>query len=258
MTGLAKTSQMLLSTATVMIGPTADLHKLNVADHSIGLVKNVQVASDPTYVELGQGLTNDTVISVRNGDGLRLSMEVYEFTLRNLAYGMGLDAAGVAYDPITVLTTTTAALAANASTVPITAAANIAAGDFIFIQDGVGDHVHIAKVASIATLTLTLATGYEVPKAMATGARVGKVKMLKMGGTIWQPTLAAKIVGLLPETNTPITYLIPKMKIQRGFNMAFSSENFANMPFELMPYAGLPTDPFYSEYGPSKLVMFPR
>ncbi|TIT61156.1 MAG: hypothetical protein E5W90_32965, partial [Mesorhizobium sp.] len=73
MAGNAKTNKFLLSTATVMLGALADLHKLNPAEHSIGLVKNFQLTGEAQFTELTQGIRNAVVMSVRTGEGLKTS-----------------------------------------------------------------------------------------------------------------------------------------------------------------------------------------
>lgn len=82
MTGLAKSSEFLLSSATVMIGPMADLKKLNPAAHSIGLVKNMAVNIETSKTELTQGLSNDVVASVITGNTVTVAGEVYEYTAK--------------------------------------------------------------------------------------------------------------------------------------------------------------------------------
>ena len=67
MAGFAKTKNFMLSTATVMIGPMADLHKLNPDEHSAGLVKNFQMTADPPFVGLGHGIKHNVVVHVKNG-----------------------------------------------------------------------------------------------------------------------------------------------------------------------------------------------
>jgi hypothetical protein len=266
MAGTAQTKSFLLSSATVMVGPQADLHKLNPAEHSIGLVKNFTMNADPTFVELTQGLKNHIVMSVKNGEGIRCSMEVYEYTLRNLAYAAGFDASGAGYDPVDTIWVTSAAIATNTVVeVASDITTDLAAGDYVFLQNGYDDKVHIAKVASAvfatSKTTVTFATGYETPvgASFPIGSRLGKVKKLEMGnGTNVQPELAAKIVGLLPKDNAPFTILLPRMKISKGFGVAFQTDNFGNLPFEFTPYAGTPEDPFYAEYGESVAVLFPR
>lgn len=269
MPGTAVTDKFLLSTATVMIGPMSDLHNLNPAAHSIGLVKNFQFQLEPGYTELTQGLTNSIVMSVRTSEVGSASMEVYEYTLRNLAYASGLDATGVAYAPQTGLYLSTASITAAATAIVVTGdvTANIATGDTIFLQADAStgsDIVHIAKVSSAtysAPNTTINFVGYAIPTGVTfpIGTRVGEVKPVQVGtGVLFQPELAAKVVGILPKNNEPFTILFPKIKITRGLNVSFASDNFTNMPFEFTPYSSVTTDPFYTTYGASAFVMFPR
>lgn len=263
MAGLAKTDKLLLSTATVMIGALENLNALNVAEHSIGLVKNVSLSAEPGYVEIGQGLTNDTVMSVKNSDQVRVSMEVYEFTARNIAYAAGFDGSGVEFDPITATHLTAGAPTTTTFTATADLSSSFSAGDYIYLQSGVSDVVHIAKLATVAfssVTTFTVATGFEIPAAagFGIGTKFGKVQKISLGGSTVQPEVSAKIVGLLPKSNEPVTILLPKVKITRGLALSFSNENFSNMPFELMPYAGIPGDPFYNDFGPAKIHLFPR
>lgn len=266
MAGSAKTKNFLLSTATVMVGPAADLHKLNPAEHSLGLVKNFQMTADPTYIELTQGVKNSVVMSVKNADGVKCAMEVYEYTLRNLGYAAGLDASGVSFDSNNTIWLASAAYASAGKTIEVTTdvSALLAAGDYIFMQNGLDDKVHIAKVASavFATgkTTITVAAGYE-PSATAAfpiGTRIGKVKRLDIGASDVQPEFAAKIVGLLPVDNAPFTILLPKIKITKGLGVAFQTDNFGNLPFEFTPYSGVSEDPFYADYGNACAILFAR
>lgn len=266
MAGNAKTKNFLLSTATVMVGPPADLHKLNPAEHSIGLVKNFQMTADPTYVELTQGVKNTVVMSIKNADGVRASMEVYEYTLRNLGYAAGLDASGVSFDSVDTIWLASAAYETVGKTVKVSTdiSSDLSTGDYIFLQNGLDDKVHIAKVATVAfasgSTTITLAAGYEPAAAVGfpIGSRIGKVKRMDVGANDVQPEFAAKVVGLLPKDNAPFTILIPKIKITKGLSLAFQTDNFGNMPFEFTPYSGVATDPFYAEYGEAAAVLFAR
>jgi hypothetical protein len=268
MAGSAKTKNFLLSTATVMVGPAADLHKLNRDEHSLGLVKNFNMTADPTYVELTQGLKNSVVMSVKNGDGLKCAMEIYEYTVRNLGYAAGLDASGVAFDQSNEIWLATAAYASAGKTIEvgtdITGEGKLAAGDYVFLQNGLDDKVHIAKVATAvfatAKTTITFAAGYEPATTMTfpIGTRIGKVKRIDVGAVDVQPEFAAKIVGLLPKDNAPFTILLPKIKITKGLGVAFQTDNFGNLPFEFTPYSGVETDPLYAEYGTAAAILFAR
>jgi hypothetical protein len=269
MPGLAKTDKFLLSTATVMIGAMADLHSLNPAAHSIGLVKNFQLSLDPEYTELTQGLTNSVVMSVRTNEPVRASMEVYEYTLRNLAYASGLDGSGAAYDTLAGLALSTASITAAATAIVVTGdvTADYVAGTYAFLQgntDSLSDQVHIVKVSSSAysapNTTINF-VGYAIPTGVTfpVGTRVGLIKKIPLAtGVLFQPELAAKVVGILPKNNEPFTILFPKVKITNGLNVSFDSGQFTNLPFEFTPYAGVSTDPFYSEYGAASAVLFPR
>lgn len=266
MAGTARTDKFLLSTATIMVGPLADLHKFQPSTHSIGLVKNFTITSDPAYVELTQGIKNNIVMSVRNQDGIKASCEVYEYTARNLAYGAGLDASGPSYDPMPDMWASSASVAAASSSIEVASdiTTDLGAGDYIFLQDGIDDAVHIAKVltAVYATTktTITVATGYETPptKIWPIGTRIGKIKRVDLGGISFQPELAVKVVGILPKDNSPFTILLPKVKITKGMSVGFQTDNFGNLPFEFTPYAGVPTDPMYPFYGEAAAVLFPR
>lgn len=262
MAGYAKTKQVMLSTATVMVGKPEDLHKLNPAEHSLGLVKNFQITADPTYVELTQGIKNTTVMSVKNSDGVRCSMEVYEYTAQNLAYGGGLDGSVDTLKTVDTIWLASAAYDDTAHTISVDGltAGDLEPGDYIFMQTGFNDHVHIARIASVTDDKLTLAAGYEPSDTMTfpIGTRVGKVHRLDIGGEDVQPEFAAKVVGFLPVDKTPFTILLPKIKITKGLGISFQSDNFGNLPFEFTPYGGVPTDPFYSHYGEAAAILFPR
>ena len=265
MAGGAKTKNFMLSAATVMIGPQADLHKLNPVDNSVGLVKNFQMTSDATYVDLTQGIRNSLVMSVKSGDTVRASFEVYEYSMRNLAYAAGLDASGVAFNTDDTIWLTTAAISTNNTiVVGSDVTSTIAVGDYIFLQNGIDDIVHIAKVASrtysAPNTTIVFATGFET-KAGAVfpiGSRVGEVKRIDLGNTQAAVEMSAKIIGLLPKDNAPFTILIPRMKVTRGLGVAFQTDNFGNLPFEITPFNQTPTDPFYNEYGDAVAVLFAR
>lgn len=266
MPGTAKTSQFLLSTATVMLGPLADLHNLNPAAHSVGLAKNFQMSLDPQYTELTQGITNSVVMSVRTSEAIRASFEVYEYTLRNIAYAAGIDASGVSFDSSAGLALSTASITTAATSIVVTGdvTTTYPVGTYFFIQAGTDDLVHIAKVSAVAfsspNTTITF-TGFAIPTGVTfpVGSRVGRVRKVDVGsGVLFQPELAAKIVGILPKNNEPFTILLPKVKVTRGLNVAFDSANFTNLPFELTPYSQTTTDPFYAEYGGASAILFPR
>lgn len=256
--GDAKTAEFLLSTATVMIGPQASVMALDPVDHSIGLVKNVMAEYNPTFVELTQGITAQTVMSVNTASQSKVSAEVYEFNATNLAYGAGLD--GSTMSTPTVLKTyvlETAIAAGGASIVLATGkGADWVPGNYGVLADTTQpDRVHVFKVASVATDTLTIEADYAIPTTggdetwSTTTSVIYFVNAIGVGGQISQPTFGVKIVGVMPDNGEPVTLIFPKVKITKGLSLSFQTKDFSNMPFEFQPYALLPTDPFYADFG---------
>lgn len=262
MAGEAKTNEFLLTTATIMLGPPAKVFELTPDLHSVGLVKNVQTSSDTSFTELTQGIQAQVVASVNTGNQARISAEVYEYTARNLAYGAQLDGSDAAYAPIVNTSTLKTAITVGGNTVALNTGQGSDWGpdDWLVIQDTVApDRLHVGKVLSVTSDTLTLTPTTAMPTTMAFGINgatvLYKVKALKVGSVAVQPTFGCKIVGIFPESGKPITLIFPKVKITKGINLAFQTDNFSNMPFEFTPYSLLPADPFYSEFGSQKTWM---
>lgn len=246
---LSKTTNFMLGVATVMLGPTEDLWDLTPAEHSIGLVKNYQMTSEPAYTELTQGIKNTIVFSTMTSNPVRASMEVYEYTAKNLLYGLGLD--GSAAAPNTVMGTTASEVDGSSTPedeVPLGTGegSTFAQGDTVMIDVGADDNCIIRKVASIATDTLTL--DKPVALVIPAGTKVYKVHAIDVGSKEEQPFLGAKIAGRLAD-GTPIVVLIPKVRITRGFTMAFGTENYGNLPFEFQVYDLVTTDDHYDDFG---------
>jgi hypothetical protein len=260
MSGEARSSEFLLSTATVMIGPRDKVMELTPELHSLGLAKNVQVTTEPQFVSLTQGVEAIEVASVNVSNPARISCEVYEYTARNLAYGAGIDASGADFNPITTQAALASPVADGGSTLTLAtgsvAANGIVVGSFLTIQDtNVGDKVHVGKVGSISGEVITLASGYAMPTGMAFAVAttaVFRVRNIKVGSQLKRPLFGAKLVGTLPESGEPITLIFPKVRITRGLGLSFQNENFANMPFEFMPQALLPADAYYADFGGTK------
>lgn len=380
--GSAKTEKFNLGAATVMIGPKDQVLDLVPEKHSIGLVKNFSFSSNDQYLDLTQGIRNTVVYTVKTGSEVTASMEVYEYTSKNLAYALGLEGYELAEG---IDMTLSADLNSSVSTSAITAIApqgatadDVVVGDYVTIQGNKSsneDMVFVGKVASVSfnqatapeiattgtigqlikavnaqsegllttnmgkltinasstqnvkmsqnfatafgftgevdagtglikmaengsvtgsvsisrnnkLTTVGLATdGTEIELALdativasvaikttpsettsatfsitfdraipegfsfKAGDRVHKANLIPVGSAEAQPTLAAKVVGILPEENRPITIIFPKIRITNGFNLGFQTDQYGNMPFEFTPFEQTPKDPLYNEYG---------
>lgn len=260
MAGEAKTAQFLLATATVMVGPMADVFKLTPEDHSIGLVKNVQAQVNPRYTELMQGVSNQLVYSVMTESTTTVSCEVYEYTARNLAYAAGIEASGAAYDPIDDTFEIDANVTSASTEIVVDQVGNlteIVQGDWLLLTDASGSDLVIAFQAGAVVAVdkeITIPAG-TVPTGVtmtAGTAKLYKVTPIKFGTQTENGFLGVKVVGVLPEENEPVVLVYPKCRISNGMNLAFQTDNFSNMPFEFKPYALLPTDAHYAALGQNK------
>lgn len=255
MSGLAKTSNFHFSLASVLVGKQSDFLSLNEAEHSIGLVKNVTISADPSITDLTQGILNDLVDQQITGINIRASFEVYEYTSKNLAYGMALDGTSTAYNSVTQTATPLKAnVAAGATTFTMDGdkTTDFVAGAYGFLQEGLDSYAHVFKVASSAfasgTTTVTI-TGYAVPTGMAfstANGRAGVFNKIDYNPDHVSGFHSARIVGTMKKDNRPLILHFPKIRILKGFNLRFANDAFGNMPFEFSPYTPIPTDVGYS------------
>lgn len=245
MTAQAKTNNFMLGVAEVQIGPVADLFELTHA-HSIGLVKNFTLTSDPSYVELTQGVKNTIVDSAQTNNAVRATMEAYEFTAANIKYALGLDGSVGTADNVDL--TLQAGPADAATTVIVVGDQTLVAttGKWLVIEEG--DTVYMGKIASssLSTNTSIVLTGYPLPQAFTTAARISVMNAISIGSTEDQPYLSAKVIGVL-SNGERIHLLIPKLRVVKGFSLAFTTENYGNMPIEFTPYELVSTDVNYGK-----------
>lgn len=259
--GLARTSQFLLSSAEVMLGPMAEVYELTPTLHSIGLVKNVKANVQMNQTELTQGLANAPVYSVNTSFTPMISMEVYEYTARNLAYAAGISASS-SFAPITTSATLDAALTDASTVVDIAGSGNLtgwAVGDWILLQQETGPLVFVADITEVdaANRTLTFNPNKSLPTGVTWSVattRVYKVNSIAVGHQTDAGMLGCKMLGTLPENNEPVVMIFPKVKVTQGFDLNFSTENFANMPFELKPYVPTAADTYYNDFKGNKVA----
>lgn len=246
MAGEARTTDFALGTATVMIGPQSKLLDLNVTNDSIGLVKNFTLTSEVGFTDLTQGTRNTVVYSVKTSDTLNASMEVYEMTGKNLTYGLGLD--GSAISAQSANTTIAANTTANSNAIQLTANAGFTANSWVMISPSNkgADDVIVRRIANLTGSNATLSAN--IVDVVPMGSKIKVVNNIAIGGWQEPPFLAAKIAGTLADGSI-VTVLLPKIKITKGFTMAFNSENYGNLPYEFSVFDLVPTDPFYAEFG---------
>ncbi len=251
MPGVAVSNEFLLSSATVMVGPMADLFKLNVATHSLGLCKNVSFKTEFGQVQLGQGIMNTPVATVKNSAKATVTAEIFEYTGTNIAYGLGLDGTQIVTSvaACALATTITGVDATPVTTVVLTSATDnhtsFPQGAWIMIQDRTGeyDSCHVAQLASASTygtgqttLTLTAATGIKTGEVFnAVTSSVYLMSKMSVGSQQATPYLSMKIVGLLPNGQKALPIYFPKVQVVKGAELVFDTSNFGKMPYEFQP-----------------------
>lgn len=263
MSGEAKTSKFLLANATIMVGPMANVFDLTPVDHSLGLTKQVTMNVDNKWTELTQGVTQTTVYTVNTGVDATLTGEIYEYTARNLAYAAGLDATGAAFDEDLATYTLASSHTHTSTAIALSTGGgtDFAAGDFVLLQQNLGDTVAVFKVASKSTDTLTPTSGYNFPAnitfavSTTTVYRIAAAAVVKVGAQTDTGLFGVKMVGTLPQNDRPIVAIFPKARIQKGLNLVFQEGNFSNMPFEIKPYALVPADAFYADFSGNKQAL---
>lgn len=252
----AKTNQFMIGDATIMVGAMDDVFNLMPDKHGLGLTKNLALRLETGNVELTQGISQTPVFSVQNQFSSTGSFEVYEYTARNMAYGLGLNASGSAFDQIAnpgpfVLNAPIAA-AATSIVLATGAGADWAVGDYVIMQQN-EDYVFAAKVTGVTSDTLTVdqATPAGMTWAVAT-TRVFRSKSI--GAVGGQNTyLSMKAAVITPKDQRPVPVLFPKIRITRGFDLSLGSTDFSNLPFEFQPYPLTPEDTLYSSFAPGEL-----
>ena len=260
MAGEARSIDFLVGTATIMLGLPADLRDFRPETHSIGLVKNVKLMAEATYIELTQGIRNSIVHSIKTGEPVRASAEVYEFNASNWSYALGFSGYNVGIPALNAGSATITAVVALVPSGGILAPAdvtgyddftlstvtNFAVGDYVLIQVGYNDVVVPRRITTIAGSVITVDAPIK-NVAFPAGVTVNKCLVVPVGRKSEQPFLAAKIVGNMAD-GREIAIEIPKLRITKGFDVTFQTSDYANMPFEFTVYDQIPADVQYARF----------
>lgn len=260
MAGEARSIDFLVGTATIMLGLPADLRDFRPETHSIGLVKNVKLMAEATYIELTQGLRNSVVHSVKTGEPVRASAEVYEFNASNWSYALGFSGYNVGIPALNAGSATITAVETLTPSGDILAPAdgvgyddftlstvtNFAVGDYVLIQVGYNDVVVPRRITTIAGSVITVDARIK-NVAFPAGVTVNKCLVVPVGRKSEQPFLAAKIVGNMAD-GREIAIEIPKLRITKGFDITFQTSDYVNMPFEFAVYDQIPADNQYARF----------
>lgn len=249
MAGEARTTNFMLGTAEVMIGPRSMMHELNPEQHSLGLVKNFNAEANKENTDLGQGVQNVTIFTRTTGITSRASCEVYEYTPKNIAYALSLE--GSTFQAIEGTPYLLTAASTNGADKTHTLVHNVAVdgqpltvGAFVTLREPNNNNITLAKITQVTpALIVEVDVG---TKIFPIGTEMQVAHVLAMGSSAESEEFAAKVTGQLAD-GTWVTMLFPRIRITSGFTMAFSTDNYGNMPFEFTPMRLVPGDKYYAE-----------
>lgn len=258
MAGEAYSAEFVIGQATVMVGACEDLWQLQPSLHSLGLIKKFTTKLDMSFVNLAYNNGGNPIFSVMTASAINATMDVYEASARNLSIALGqlptnVESFSDTYDIDVAVSGSTFASFTSDSDVT----SEFVTGDWILIQEGISDVVHVAKLTqdslAIGTGPFTITLQFDNnPTPLGTnfsnGARVMRVNMLGINPNGEPDYFAAKVVGLTTNRTKPLTVVFPKVRIIKGFDLKFDADNYTSMPFELRPQSCLPEDVSYSDF----------
>lgn len=251
MAGEARSTNFMLGTAEVMIGPRDKLYELNPEEHSLGLVKNFVAEANKEFTELGQGVQNTMVFSRTTGITARCSCEAYEFTAKNLAYALSLDGTQFAPKPGMPLTLTGVSVnnADGTHTLTVDTPATpqaLSVGDYVTLREPQNDNITLAKVQSTG-VSLTVEVDIGDTKVFSAGTVVTAANVLAIGTNSEAQEFAAKVYGQMAD-GTWVAMYYPRVRITSGLSMGFQTDNYGNLPFEFRPMQLVAGDKYYAEF----------
>lgn len=250
-------SAFSLSSATIMIGKafTDDVFSLTPDEHSVGMAQEVTVTLDSQLNELMNGVAQASVDAKRTNVSSTITGNVFEMTARNFLISQAQSASGAIQVKRGVLSSPLAADAVSmdlqSSPLPgeadsaITAIGDIPAGSTLLIQraDGETDYVFPtmssgAATESTGTFTVPLAGDYAIPSNMTfpAGSLVWVVSPVGVGDINADELFCVKITGVLSNYDRPMTYIAPKVRVAKGFQLSYSETQYTSMPWEFKPF----------------------
>jgi hypothetical protein len=247
-------SAFSLSAATIMIGRAFldDPFAFTPATNSVGMVSDAAISVDSSINSLLNGVSQTEVDAKRTGISASITASVYEMTAQNFmrAHAMSGAATVIKRGVLTAAAAGSATSLTIASdpvpgeaTSAITGIGDIPAGSTILIQrvGGEQDYVFPTKTNAAATgagpYVVPLAAPYAIPAGMsfAVGARVWVVSPVGVGDIDADDLFSVKITGTLSNFDRPVTYVAPKVRMVKGFGIAYNETQYSSMSWEMKP-----------------------
>lgn len=248
-----KNNAFLLGEATLMMVPYADpvsVFELTPELHSLGMVRNVTLGQESDEVELRKGIQQHLVDSKKSNVRTSLSAEVFEFSAQNVLYSLSLGQTAVGVKRGRLKTAANGAQATivvtsdplpGDATSGITAIGDVPNGATILLQvpGSANDYVlpvRVTAATTVATGDYTITAAIPAGMSFPIGTKVWVVNEIPVASTAEQDFFKVKVVGTLSNNERPVTLILPKVKVRRGFQIQFDEGNYTSMPFEFSPY----------------------
>lgn len=249
-------SAFSLSSATIMLGKALvdDVFALTPDKHSVGMVSEANITLDSNITELLNGVSQQAVDAKRTGLSASIAANVFEMTAQNFMRAQAMSGAPSVTVKRGVLTAVASAAGVSLSIasdpIPgeansaLTALGDIPAGSTILLQrpGGENDYVFPTKSSGAATgasspFTVPIAGDYAIPAGMSfpVGTRVWIVSPVPFGDIDADDLFCAKITGTLSNFDRPVTFVAPKVRMVRGFQVAYNETQYSSMPWEMKP-----------------------
>jgi len=249
-----KKSAFSLSSATLMVGRAFvdDVFSLTPDEHSVGMTSEFSVTVDSSLNTLLNGVAQAAVDAKRTGVSSMITGNVFEMTAENFRIASAL-ATGNATIRRGALDTIAAADDVSISVVSdpipgeatsaITNLSEIPQGSVVLIQHPDNpDLVFPTKASGPTTGTgpfvVALAGDFAIPSNMSfpAGSKVWIIDEVPVATIDADELFCIKLTGVMTNYNRPCTFIAPKVRIARGFQVAWNETQYGSMPWEFQPF----------------------
>jgi len=243
--GAAQTTKFKIGTSEIRIGAMTSANKLKQAD-SIGLLDNVTVEVNQSSVDLKGGFPKVVLDSAIVEQDITITGNMREYSRRNMNALLGGDV-GVAAPTDFVGTCSTDSTAAAVS-IPLQAGegTNYATGDLVVMYpEGRNEEVTMARVASVATDTLTLDAGTPTLfnyNGTTETIHVFLAHAVPLGEIDQNFYFAIQVVEGERSTGRPTMFNFWKATIAAGVNVQSNADDFAATDFAVKVIQPTATD----------------
>lgn len=224
--GAAKTGKFAIGTAELRVGPLTMAGKLN-RKHGVGLIDSATLNVEQTSVDLKGGFPQVIMDTQVTDQSAQITATLREFSRRNLGVMLGQ---GLIYDDSDdgmndAKTTLSSQLAANATSIALTAATGFSAGDWISVYNG--NDAAESIITKLGGTTSAIAAGFEPTITMASGSVVSRLAPISVGNVSQVQYFSVQMITIDRQSGRPKIANFWKAAIGSGMSLANNATDFA-------------------------------